>query len=788
MVAKKKKPVARKARRTASRRPGAVRRAASLLWRLGRWPLLGAVAALVLTLSILDRRITAQFEGRRWQVPARVFAQPLELYSQRALTVEAFVGHLWALGYREGGTSPTAGHYYREGNAITLTTRSFAFWDGAQPPTTARVAFDSARVASVRDARRNDLPLLRLDPVMIGSILPGSREDRIVLPPTDVPERLRAALVAVEDRDFYSHHGVDAGAIARAAWVNLRAGRVRQGGSTLTQQLVKSYFLSNERTFSRKAVEGMMAVLLDARYSKRALMNAYINEVFLGQDGARAVHGFALGSQFYFGLPLSELDDAQIALLVAVIRGPSYYDPRRHPQRALERRNRVLTVLGDEGVLTAEQVAASLARPLGVVDKPGRVSGSSPAFLDVVREQLARDYAAEDLNSAGLKIFTTLDTFAQARAEAICASELARVERNAGAAGGSLQVGAVISDPQSGELLATVGGRQVGFDGFNRAVALRRPVGSLLKPFVYLGALGTGRYTLATVVPNTQLEVSLENGQTWVPRNYSDTELGDMPLYRALAESVNLPAVHVGLDIGVDAVARQVEAALPGVDVPRYPSLVLGALNLSPLQVAQAYATLATGGYVTPLRAVRAVVNEDGSPLRRYPLRVRRSARDVDVAQINAALQLVMTRGTGRSAASVVPPSLNVAGKSGSSNDYRDGWFAGFSADRLAVVWVGRDNNTPMGLSGARSALPIWAQLMAGLAHVPLQKTAFEQLVDVLVEYESGMLAGTGCASPVLVPLPRAAEPPPLAPCANDAPDSPDNGFLRWLRDSFGGQ
>ncbi|MFK8016161.1 MAG: penicillin-binding protein 1B [Gammaproteobacteria bacterium] len=772
--------------------PARWRRVIGTLWRYGRWPLLFGIAALALYLSILDRRITAQFEGRRWEVPARVFAQPLELYATKNITAAGLRGHLRSLGYREDDRLEQPGHFRERGNEITLRTRPFVFWDSAQSDELVRVAFRDGRIDQVRDAQGDDKVLVRLDPLMIGSIVPGTHEDRIVLPPGAVPERLRAALVAVEDRDYYSHHGIDLSAIARAAVANARAGRVVQGGSTLTQQLVKNYFLTNAQKFERKIVEAFMAILLDARYSKRELINGYINEVFLGQDGSRAVHGFALGSQFYFGVPLAELDDARIALLVAIIRGPSYYDPRRHPARALERRDHVLGVLGAEGVMSAQEVAAARAQPLGVVARPGRVRGASPAFMDAVREQLRRDYAPEDLNSAGLRIFTTLDTFVQAEAETICASELAHVETDTDAEAGSLQVGAVITDPQSGELLAAVGGREPAFAGFNRAITLRRPIGSLVKPFVYLSAIASGQYTLATVVPNEPLEVTLENGDVWAPQNYSPVDLGDLPIYRALAESINLPAVHVGLAVGIEQVAQQIEAALPTLEVNRYPSLTLGALNLSPLQVAQMYATLASGGYVTPLRSVREVVTADGAPLNRYDLRVRGSADLTAVAQINAAMEVVMTNGTGRRAGGIVPPSLQLAGKSGSSNDYRDGWFAGFSSDRLAVVWVGRDDNTPMGLSGARSALPVWAQLMAAVASVPVQTLHSEDLVDVPLDYASGMLAGDGCDGAVLLPLPRTADVPPLAPCANDVPDSEDpdstnNGLLQWLRDRLGG-
>ncbi|MEO1575923.1 MAG: penicillin-binding transpeptidase domain-containing protein, partial [Pseudomonadota bacterium] len=449
-----------------------------------------------------------------------------------------------------------------------------------------------------------------------------------------------------------------------------------------------------------------------------------------------------------------------------------------------------IDILLSEGVIDLAQADDAKAQALGVVARPGRVDGASPAFMDEVRAQLRRDYAPEDLNTVGLRVFTTLDPFVQARAEAICAEQLAHVERDTGTEPDTLQVGAVISDPQGGELLAAVGGRQPGFAGYNRAITLRRSIGSLAKPFVYLAALATDRYDLSTVVSNDPLQVTLQNGDVWAPTNYTDVELGDMPVYRALAESINRPAVHVGLDVGIDAVARQFEAALPDLEIPRYASITLGALNLSPRQVAEMYATLATGGDATPLRAVREVIDAQGLPLKRYELRLRASADTADVVQVVGGMQVVMQRGTGRRAGAILPADMNVAGKSGSTNDYRDAWFAGFSADRLAVVWVGRDDNAPTGLSGARAALPIWAQLMRATAQVPYQLPHSDEIQMQTLDYTSGMLADAGCDDTVLVPLPRDAELPPPAPCAgtSDRPgikDTIEDRLLPWLRDRF---
>ncbi|MEM6640306.1 MAG: penicillin-binding protein 1B [Pseudomonadota bacterium] len=774
---------AARSRRAAGRRGGQTG-FFKTLWRWSRWPVLIGLAGLAFYMALLDRQITTAFEGRRWDVPARVYAQPTELYAGRSLSQDELLAHLDSLGYRRVVSVSAAGQFSVSRSRVAMKTRAFDFWDGRQPSVRVAVRFDGGRVASV-EAGPDRAPIARLDPLMMGSLLPASREDRIVLSPEQVPAPLKAALVAVEDRAFYDHHGVDPKAVARAVVVNLKAGRMRQGGSTLTQQLVKNYFLTNERTLTRKVNEALMAVLLDARFDKRALMTGYVNEVFLGQDGARAVHGFALGAQFYFGMPLDELSIEHVALLVGLIKGPSYYDPRRHPERSKARRNLVLDVLAEQAIVDADTAKAAKRAELGVVARPGRAAGATPAYMDEVRAQLARDYAASDLNTVGLTVFTALDPFVQARAERIATRQLAQVERDTGTQAGTLQVGAVISDPDNGELLAVIGGRHPGFDGYNRAITLRRSVGSLVKPFVYLAAIESGDFHLASVLPDDPIEVALPNGSIWAPANLSDRDVGAMPLYRALAESVNRPAVHTGLALGVDAVARQLEAALPDVSIPRYASITLGAINLSPRQVAEAYGALATAGEATPLRAVRAVVDADGQPLKRYDLRLKGVARSASVIQILGGMRTVMTHGTGRRAAGIVPGEMTALGKSGSTNDYRDAWFAGFTGDRLAVVWVGRDDNAPIALGGARAALPIWAHMIRSVAEVPYEMPHDEQIVAATLDYATGMLGDDACDDTVVLPLPRTLNDLPVAPCtaAPGGRDKNNDGILPWLRD-----
>ena len=703
------------------------------------------VVLAIAVVVVLDHRVTRQFEGRRWTLPARVYAQPIELYVGQPLSVKRAAAELDRLGYLALDKADRPGTYARRGERITLYLRAFRFSDGMQPAQLLDVGFGGDSVVSLRDAQRVDVPVIRLDPLLIGSIFPLHGEDRIVVGPAEVPKLLPEALKAVEDRKFDTHHGINPLAILRAAFVNVRAGQVEQGGSTLTQQLVKSYFLDSRRTLGRKAEEAAMAVILEARFEKADIMNAYINEIYLGQDGQRAIHGFGLASQFYFGKPLAELDLPEIALMVAIVRGPSYYDPRRHPDRALARRNLVLRVLGERGVVSEAEATHAATRPLGVA-KPGQKSAVFfPAFLDLVRRQLRTDYKEDALTEAGLVVFTTLDPALQEMAEASLASELDRQDAAPRKASHGLEAVMVVTTPQTGEVVAIVGGRRASFDGFNRALDARRPIGSLAKPLVYLSALETGRYTPATIVHDEPVTVKLPNGQTWKPANFDRQVRGDMPAVRALTQSLNLPTVNLGLEVGLPRVAHAFVQLGLDEEPAAYPSMLLGATNLSPFDVAQMYNTLANGGFRSPLRAVRAVLSESGKQLKSPQLEIAEAAAPDAVYTLDRMLVEVMERGTGRSARRMLPAGLVVAGKTGTSNDYRDSWFAGFSGAHLAVVWMGHDDNSETGLTGTTGALAAWSRFMSTITTSSFDLLMPDGLENRSIDYYSGLETSPYC-------------------------------------------
>ena len=724
---------------------------------------LAFVAAIVFYVADLDRTVRREFEGRHWDLPAKVYAAPTELYAGAPLAADDLERELKLLHYRALPDPDKPGTYHRRGELIDLNARRTRFADELREPIRLTIATAPSGIVRMTASGGADVPIFRLDPTLIGSIFPIHGEDRIVLAPGEIPPLLIASLKAVEDRRFDVHHGVDPRGILRALWVDLRAGRIEQGGSTLTQQLVKSYFLDERQTLARKVTEAIMAWRLEAHFSKTDILTAYINEIYLGQDGERAIHGFGLASEFYFALPIDELDLSQMALLVGLVRGPSYYDPRHHPERARARRDLVLKVLADSGVVAPAAATAAAAKPLGV--RPTASGAYYPAYLDFVRRTLKRDYRQADLAAAGLAIYTSLEPRAQAAAEQSLTKELARLDARTHRKDAQLEGAVVVARPDSGEVVAIVGGRQVGFDGFDRALDARRQIGSLIKPAVYLAALESGRYNASTIVDDSPIEVKFPNGTRWAPDNYTHQNYGPLPVVHALAESLNLATVHVGLDVGLAKVAQ----VLPrlGLDrtPPLNPALLLGSADLTPLEVAQFYEVLANGGFMSRLRAVRAVLDSDGRAVQTFPMEVTPVADAAIVFQLDTMLKQVVERGTARAAGARFQPVV-LAGKTGTSSDLRDSWFAGFSGSHLAVVWVGYDDNHPTGLSGATGALPVWIDVMAALKSSSFDPPMPDGLEMRTIDFWTGQETSPACAGDaVVVAVPRATTIPARPGC-----------------------
>lgn len=678
----------------------------------------------------LDRVVRGKFEGQRWALPARVYARPLELYASRPLTPDQVQGELDRLQYRPLADPKTPGSYHRDGDRFLVHTRVFRFWDGEEPERLLDLEITEGQVAALRDGAGGvDPALVRLDPVLIANIYPAHNEDRILVRRQDLPDLLVKTLLAVEDRSFFSHGGVDPRGILRALYSNLRAGGVVEGASTLTQQLVKNFYLSADRTLKRKLNEAYMALLLERRYGKDEILEAYANEIYLGQDGSRAIHGFGLASGFFFNRTLPELGIPEIALLVGLAQAPAKFDPRRAPEAALKRRNLVLEVMVRDGVISAAQAEKARATPLGLREGGGRPAGDYPDFIQLVRRQLQRDYKDEDLRSEGLRVFTTLDPLVQATLESTLPRKLAELEKSRKMRQGTLETSAVVTSVAQGEVLALAGGRKAGYAGFNRALDAVRSIGSLVKPAVYLTALSEpGRYTLTTTIPDQPFSMRVGD-KIWAPKNYDHSVNGSVPLYRALASSLNLATVNLGMSLGVKRVTETLYRLGAQRRITAVPAIMLGSVSLSPLEVAQMYQTIAAGGYRAPLRAIREVMDQAGRPLNRYPLAVE-AAVDPRAAYLTTwAMQQVINQGTAKWLGARLPKGLTMAGKTGTTDDMRDSWFAGFSGDKVAVVWVGRDDYKPMGLAGGTGALRVWGEFMLAIPNEPLVQEPPEGVV-----------------------------------------------------------
>ncbi len=769
--------VAKKTTRRSRRRKPAQRKRAWLLPLLLKLSLVGLVL-LAVYVVYLDTLITSTFDERKWQIPARVYARPLELFPGAMLSVEDLEHELDLLGYRQVSAVRSPGQRSRNGSRFDIYTRGFAFAEDPEPARRLQLELRNGQVNLLRGGE-GDVGLMRLEPVHIGGIYPSHGEDRLLVRLQDVPPEMIAALIAVEDRAFYKHHGISLRGIARALWSNLRSGQVVAGGSTITQQLVKNYYLTPQRNLWRKVREALMAVLLEFHYSKPQILEAYLNEVYLGQEGPRGLHGVALAARHYFDRPLSELGIHQQALLVGMIKGPSLYNPQRNPERALQRRSVVLQVMAEQGVISAEHATIADAMPLGLQQRVRR-RDSWPAYLDLVRRQLRHEYREEDLATQGLSIYTAFDPLVQASLETTIESGMEQLDP-----GGELETAAVATRPDTGEVVALAGGRQSRYAGFNRALDARRPAGSLFKPAVYLAALEQSqRYTLATQLDDSPLEVTDRAGNIWAPRNFDRRSHGQVPLHRALASSYNQATARLGMELGIETVVDALNRLGIEQTLQPLPALTLGAGAYSPMDLAAVYQTLAAGGFRTPLRSIREVVNADGVPLSRYPVYYDRSVSLQAAHLVQYALREVVQEGTGRGVYRYLEQGFTVAGKTGTTNEGRDAWFAGFSGDLMAVTWIGYDDNRETPFTGATGALPLWARFMAQASHKPLLYRMPDGVEARYVNDDTGLLTDDGCADARLLPFIRGSEPKAGPPCRNTRRP----GLRDWFESLFGGK
>ncbi len=711
---------------------------------------------------VLNKRVQDRFNDLVFAVPTRVFARPLKLEAGAPMTSAALELELTFAGYTDDGKGELPGRWGGHGGRYTISSRGYAGPDGGELPKRIVVTLGRGVVASVADAASGKpLKEAHLDPARIATVYGAQQEERRIVHLADVPPLLVSGLQAVEDRDFKHHIGIDFTAILRAAFANLRAGHTVQGGSTLTQQLVRNLFLDRSQNFTRKFNEAILSLLIEAHYPKSRILEAYINEVFLGQQGSQAVHGFAAAAEFYFGRRLEELRPQEIALLVGLVKGPSYYDPRRYPQRALTRRNLVLEEFAQTGLMTATQARAAEASPLGIADNAQLPHNRVPAFMDLVRRQIMADFDDDTLRAGNLSIFTTLDPAAQLYAE----KAVTEAVKSLGKRGSAVQAAGVVTDAHTGSVLAVIGSKAPGDPGFNRAMDAQRPVGSTIKPFVYLVALtDPAHWNLGTLLDDSPVSMRQPDGSMWEPHNDDNQSHGMLPMVDALAHSWNLATIHLGLEVGLPRIQAFLES-FGFKDINPSPSLLIGAQDMAPLQLAQLYEYLASDGHALPLLAVRGVVDGSGRTIKRYEVQEGPGEYQPAVRLITWAMQQVAVFGTAHAIGDSNLAWLNAAGKTGTSNDLRDSWFAGFTGDRLAVFWMGRDDNKPTGLFGATGGLRIWRNLFARLPTRPLSAAPGPGLEMAWINPADGKRTDPQCNGARQLPVVAGSLPPDTDSC-----------------------
>ncbi|GGB52544.1 penicillin-binding protein 1B [Shewanella inventionis] len=717
----------------------------SLTWKLA----LVGLAVVTFYAIYLDQIIAKKFEGQKWHLPAQMFSRSMALYPGAAVNHPQLMAELKLLGYRKVANPRQVGEFSASSTRIELWRRPFLHPEGNQVEQRVMISFDADGVSSVkRMSDMRELAVFHLEPVLLDRIIAGDGEDRLFVPTPEMPSSIVDALILVEDRSFYDHHGVNPLAIARAAMVNISAGRTVQGGSTLTQQLAKNFFLSSERSIVRKVREALMALIIDFRYSKDEILEAYLNEVYMGQDKARGVHGMGLASQFYFGRPVGELTLSQQAFLVAVIKGPSYYNPWRYPERAQERRDLVLRLLMENDKLTVAQYKAAAESPLGLRSAQKSVHQKLPAFFAVVKQELRDRYGDSLLQQSGVKVYTTLDPMAQDAAEKAVSSTMASLNKRAK----NIQVGMVVTDKYTGGIAAMVGDKVPGYEGFNRAVEIRRPIGSLIKPFVYASALNqSDKFTLATPIDDKPITLKNEQGKTWSPNNFDKKFSGQVPLLTAIKDSMNVPTVNVGLAVGVDNVVSTLQKSGWEEPVSPYPSMLLGAVNGSPLMVAQVYQTLADEGRYRKLTSITAVLDSQNQALD-----VSRAPSSQAIAPatdylVQYAMNHVVRSGTAKRLGAAFP-GVRLAGKTGTSNDSRDSWFAGFDERNVAAIWVGQDDNSKTGLYGSSGAMAVYQAFLQQRPPLSLRMVPVNGVINGYFDRTTGMAKQGNCDNIIGLP------------------------------------
>ena len=666
----------------------------------------------------LDWQIRSKMDGQIWRLPAEVYSRIESVKISDNLAFDEVIQILLDNEYRQTTMVAAPGDFKLEDDTIVVLRRAFPFPDKPEPQRVLRLRFVDNKLNRIEDlVALKAIDEFRLAPKLI-AMLESDNEDRLAIPLQNYPRLLIDALILTEDRRFYDHHGINPVGIIRALITNIRAGQTVQGGSTLTQQLVKNLFLSSERTITRKANEALMSLVLDWRYDKNRILETYLNEIYLGQNGDTQIHGFELASQFYFGRSIREISLDQIALLVGMVKGPSLYNPWRNPQNALERRNVVLKLMLEHKMIGDELYQLLSQRPLGVQPK-GQISRKYPSFIQTLQADLRRELGEHKISSLlGARIFTTMDLKQQAQAENAVVNTVSQLQLKT--KNPYLEGAMIVADYRVGEIRAVVGGLQTQYAGFNRALMAKRQIGSLVKPSIYLTALSNPeQFRLNTPINNQPITINVKGSPPWQPRNYDKKYSGSVMLMDALARSLNIPTVNIGMKVGLSKVIDTQKAmGWDNVEIPKVPAMLLGAYTISPYDVTKLYQTIANQGGRIELTTVDTIADRQGNIIYQHDKTAKQVVPQEAAFQTLFAMQQTVERGTARSLQNDYA-DLRLAGKTGTTNDARDTWFVGIDGKNISTVWLGRDDNGETKLTGASGALQIYKDY---LSHTYIEK------------------------------------------------------------------
>lgn len=709
------------------------------------------LAILLIAGIYLDTVVKKRFDGQLFSLPTVVYSRVLTLSPGQNISLQTVTRELDLLKYQKVRQPQRSGEYSSSSTKIELIRRPFEFQQGPEPDRHVMLYFNSDGLQKIENRTvKKQMGFLQIEPQFLGMLDADDDQQRLFLRREQFPEVMVDALLATEDRDFYQHDGVSPLAIARAVVVNAKAGRTVQGGSTLTQQLAKNLFLSRERTLWRKIREAYIALILDYRYSKDRILEAYLNEVYLGQTGGEAIHGFGLAAQVYFGRPIEELRIDQLAMLVGMVKGPSYYNPMRFPERVKDRRDLVLRMMMQEDILSPRQYEMAASRSLDV-KKRASIATRQPAYFQQLKWEL-KDKAGDAYQKGeGLRVFTTLDPLSQQKAEQAIERKVPQLEKRAGK---GLEAAMVIVDRQSGEIRAMIGGSRTGFDGFNRAINAKRPIGSLVKPAIYLSALEEpDKFSLATTLDDKAISLKGSKGTTWTPRNFDRKFRGQVPLYYAFSRSLNVPTVNLGLMVGLGKVTDTlVKLGVDAQEINQVPSMLLGSINLSPYQVAQMYQTLGNGGKKATLTVLKAVVDNEGTLLYENFPRSSRVVSEQATWLTIYGMKKTVSEGTARFLNSKYSWA-KLAGKTGTSNDSRDSWYAGVDGREVVITWLGRDDNKPMKLTGSSGALRVYAEYLSMRTPEVLQLPWVDKITAAKFNINTNKTLEPDCSGKAQLPI-----------------------------------